>query len=71
MSSMATEKEFPIALTRCRRGQDAATSGQECPGMQAYNMSEPGSPMVRFKCVKCGHVWTVPVGGKLELPPGV
>lgn len=48
-----------------------ATGGQECSSMQALNMSEPGSSVVRFKCIKCGHVWSTPVGGQLNLPPGV
>jgi hypothetical protein len=63
--------EFPTVLVKCRRGQDMATNGQECVSMQAYNMSTPGDTIVRFKCVKCGHTWVVPVGGQFNLPPGV
>lgn len=65
------DKEYPVVLIKCRRGQDLATNGQECASMQAYNMSHPGDSVVRFKCFKCGHTWSTSVGGQLNLPPGV
>lgn len=64
-------EEKPVVLVKCRRGQDITTHGQECPSMQAYNMSSSGDTIVRLKCVKCGHMWSTPVGGQLNLPPGV
>ena len=60
-----------VVLVKCRRGQDAATNGQECQSMKAYNLSEPGATIVRFQCAGCGHVWVTPVGGQFNLPPGV
>lgn len=69
--AMANEKEYPVVLVRCRRGRDGTTFGQECDGTQAYNMSAQGDFTTRLKCVKCGHVWVIPVGGTLNLPPGV
>lgn len=64
-------EEKPVVLVKCRRGQDTTTHGQECSSMQAYNMSSPGDTIVRFKCSKCGYMWSTPVGGQLNLPPGV
>jgi hypothetical protein len=62
--------EFPIVLVKCRRGYDSTTKGQECSGVMAYNMSKQGDTAVRFKCVKCGFVWTIPVGGQMIFPSG-
>jgi hypothetical protein len=67
---MVNEK-FPIVHVKCRKGGDPATAGQECPCMQAYNMSSQGSSIVHLKCIRCGHVWAIPVGGQLSFPPGV
>lgn len=64
-------QKFPIVFVKCRRGNDAATVGQECSSMQAHNMSIFGDSVVRFKCLKCGFIWVVPVGGQMVLPPGV
>lgn len=65
------EKDYPVVLIKCRRGQDAATSGQECGSNQAYNLANHGDFVVKFKCVKCGYIWSTPVGGSMNLPPGV
>lgn len=61
------ESERQIVHVKCRRGLDAATAGQECMCMQAYRMSEFGSSSPAYKCVKCGHVWTVPLGGAFNM----
>lgn len=48
---------------KCRRGSDKVTNGQNCNSMLAVNLSHPGSHIVSLKCVKCGFIWNVPVGG--------
>ena len=60
------DKDHPVVHVRCRRGQDQLTSGQECGSLQAYNLSSPGGPVVRLKCVKCGYIWATPVGGPVS-----
>ena len=57
------KKDYPEVFAKCRRGGDRVTVGQSCDGMKASNMTEPGSHSVTMKCLKCGFVWSVPVGG--------
>jgi len=64
---MSSESENLVVHMKCRRGNDAATRGQSCDNMQAEKLSQDGSSYVQFKCLKCKHVWTVPVGGNLIL----
>ena len=64
------DKQYKVVLVKCRRGSEPSTYGQECQSTQAYNMSDSGSTVVRFKCVKCGHIWVIPIGGSMRLPDG-
>ena len=65
---MSNEKqEFPIVHMKCRRGNDPATRGQGCQGMQAEKLSLDGSPQVQLRCSTCKHVWSVPVGGSIVI----
>ena len=54
-------------LTKCKRGSDKATNGQECPSKTAYKISQDGSHVVILRCVKCSHQWSIPVGGSFSL----
>lgn len=66
------DKNNPVVLIQCRRGSDLMTNGQSCDSKSAYNLSErPGGPIVTFKCVKCGFMWSTPVGGQVNFPQGV
>jgi hypothetical protein len=63
-----TEKsENPVVHMKCRRGNDAATRGQACQGMQAEKLTPDGSNYVQLRCTSCKHVWTVPVGGSIAI----
>jgi len=62
---MAKKKDpGPIVLVPCKRGRDQKTAGTSCSSKKAYKLSEDGAKLVRFKCVECGHTWTIPVGGQ-------
>jgi hypothetical protein len=51
----------------CKRGSDKFTNGQHCDSKVAFKMQiqNPHSPT--FKCVKCGYVWSVGVGGSVNI----
>lgn len=70
MDQNKDDTQYKVVLVKCRRGSDPSTHGQECTSTQAYNMSDPGATMVRFKCIKCGYIWVTPVGGAMRLPDG-
>jgi len=61
-----SQQKRPSVMVACRRGKDAATAGQSCDSRTAYQLSEPGGTQAQFKCVKCGFVWTVPLGGRFK-----
>jgi hypothetical protein len=65
--SNAKKPEHPVVNMKCRRGSDAATRGQSCQGMQAEKLTPDGSSLVQLKCTTCKHVWSVPVGGSINL----
>jgi hypothetical protein len=52
---------------KCKRGSDASTKGQSCKSMRAYKLSKDGSNIAQFRCVACGHTWSVQVGGHISL----
>lgn len=52
---------------KCKRGSDASTRGQSCKSMRAYKLSKDGSNVAQFRCVACGHTWSVQVGGHISL----
>lgn len=52
---------------KCKRGSDASTKGQSCKSMRAYKLSKDGSNVAQFRCVACGHTWSVQVGGHISL----
>lgn len=61
------EDPGPIVNMPCKRGKDQRTAGQACDSKRAYKLSKDGSPQVQFKCVKCGFIWTVPLGGEFKV----
>jgi len=63
---MTDQEEKPTVMVACRRGKDIVTKGQECSSRMAYQLSTPGGVQAQFRCVKCGHIWTVPLGGKFQ-----
>jgi hypothetical protein len=53
----------------CKRGKDLKTKGQSCDSKRAYNLSkETGGKQAAFECCKCGHQWTVAMGGSFAGP---
>ncbi len=53
----------------CKRGKDLKTKGQSCDSKRAYNLSKTaGGKQAAFECVKCGHQWTVAMGGSFTGP---
>ncbi len=63
-----TPKANPSPVfAKCKRGSDAATKGQMCPSTNAYVLSPARSTTVTFRCVRCSHVWSVPLGGSFNL----
>ena len=64
---MANNDEYPVVHMKCRRGNDPATRGQECKGMQAHKLSPDGSQHVQLRCTTCNHTWSVPIGGTLNM----
>ena len=65
---MAKKKEdHPEVLAPCKRGRDKRTAGTSCKSKKAYKLSKDGAPLVQFKCVECGYIWTVPVGGQFNV----
>jgi hypothetical protein len=61
------ENKYPKVHMKCRRGQDKASHGQNCKSMRAYKISADGSHVAQFKCVDCGHAWSVGLGGSLNI----
>jgi transposase-like protein len=53
----------------CQRGKDLQTKGQACDSKLAYNISpRQGGTQAAFRCAKCGHQWTVAMGGSFSTP---
>ena len=53
----------------CQRGKDLQTKGQACDSKLAYNISpRQGGTQAAFRCAKCGHSWTVAMGGSFSTP---
>jgi transposase-like protein len=67
MANKEDKKKYPEVNMPCQRGKDQLTKGSHCDSKMAYNMSEPGSRMPSFKCVKCGFTWMVPMGGSFMI----
>lgn len=63
-----TQDANPKVLVACKRGSDRVTEGQSCDSKTAYRLTQSGSHAPRFKCVKCGYEWIVPVGGQFNYP---
>ena len=62
MSDDKKKKEDTVHA-KCRRGNNRATEGQSCNSLSAFNMSIPGSGVMKLKCAKCGFTWTIATGG--------
>lgn len=60
-------ENYPKVHMKCKRGSDASTRGQQCKSMRAYKLSKDGDSVVQFRCVACGHAWSVQVGGYINL----
>jgi hypothetical protein len=65
--AMNSKPEVPIVFAKCRRGSDVQTNGQSCNSKRVYKLTPDGSSLVQFKCVECGHVWSVPLGGTINI----
>jgi hypothetical protein len=63
----APKPRHKVIFAKCRRGSDMATIGQSCNSKRAYKLSPDGASLVQFRCVECDHVWSVPVGGTINL----
>lgn len=59
--------DHKIVFAKCRRGSDVGTGGQSCESKRAYKLSRDGASLVQFKCIVCDHVWSVPVGGSINI----
>ena len=62
------ENENEVVHIKCKRGTDRITSGQNCLSLSAEKLTPSGSMSTSFKCVKCGFVWSVAVGGTFNSP---
>lgn len=60
-------KSFKRVFAKCKRGSDAVTRGQFCPSTDAYLLSPERAPTALFRCVRCSHTWSVPLGGSFNL----
>lgn len=67
MPREAANSEKEIVFAACKRGSDSRTSGQKCQSRRAYRLTEKGSPRVAMKCVNCGHIWNVAIGGQFSM----
>ena len=56
----------PVVNAKCRRGGDRQTEGQACNSLSAENLTPQGSNTVQFRCVKCKHTWSIPMGGSFQ-----
>jgi DNA-directed RNA polymerase subunit M/transcription elongation factor TFIIS len=62
-------KKGPEVNMPCQRGKDLKTKGQHCDSKRAYNTSaQQGGKNASFECIKCGHQWTVAMGGSFTGP---
>lgn len=69
-----TKEELKEVLIACRRnfasdpGRSVQSSGdlpgQHCDSKTAYLLPTASKTYVSYKCKKCGHTWTVMVGGQ-------
>jgi hypothetical protein len=57
----------PIVHVKCKRGSDHITRNQSCFSMQAYKLTRDGASVVQFRCTKCSYVWSVSVGGVIDI----
>ena len=61
LAEKATPKEEVVYL-KCR--------SSKCDSMEAVEISLNAPPQIgqrAYRCVKCGHIWTLRVGGALHL----
>ena len=63
MANTSDKNDHPTVMVKCRRGSDKITNGQTCDSRSAHSLNPQGSSVSIFKCVKCGFVWSVAVGG--------
>jgi len=71
-----TNKDLPVVFAACKRnsasvagkvGQSSGDFPGLCGSRQAYKLpTPPGATFISLKCVKCGHSWTVPIGGEFR-----
>ena len=72
---MSNPTDYPEVLTPCRRSfsnqlnsqSSLEQPGQKCDGKKAYRLTPIGSSNVMMKCAKCGHTWTTPIGGTVNI----
>lgn len=73
---MSKQEDLPIVNIACRNtksvapGETAQSSAdrydQHCDSRSAYKLPSRVSGVVTYKCVKCKHVWSVPIGGQFH-----
>lgn len=62
------ENKNEVVHMKCKRGSDRITNGQNCLSLSAERLSPVGSMAASFKCVKCGFIWSVSLGGTFNSP---
>ena len=69
VGSRPKSKKGPEVNMPCQRVKDLKTKGQSCDSKRAYNTSPTsGGKTASFECIKCGHSWTVAMGGSFAGP---